>query len=60
MPPGVPYQQGHDEHQRSYYGGVQAHEKKGPGMGTVVAAGIGGAAVGALAASALDDSDDGE
>lgn len=28
-------------------------------MGKVVAAGVGGAAVGALAANALDDSDDG-
>jgi hypothetical protein len=56
----MPYQQGHDEHQRAYYGGVQSQEKKGSGMGKVVAAGIGGAAVGALAANALDDSDDGE
>ncbi|ETI29584.1 hypothetical protein G647_02037 [Cladophialophora carrionii CBS 160.54] len=58
MPPGVPYQQGHDENQRAYYGDVRAQEKKGHGMGTVLAAGVGGAVVGALAANALDDSDD--
>ncbi|KAJ9611092.1 hypothetical protein H2200_004275 [Cladophialophora chaetospira] len=58
MPPGMPYQQGHDQHQQAYYGDVRAQEKKGSGMGTAVAAGLGGAAVGALAANALDDSDD--
>ena len=60
MQPGIPYQQGHDEHQRAYYGGAQAQEKNGSGMRKVVAAGVGGAAVGALAANAMDNSDDGE
>jgi hypothetical protein len=62
MPPGMPYQQGHDANQRGYYTDIQSQQNKGqgPGMGTVVAAGIGGAAVGALAANALDDSDDGK
>jgi len=59
MPSGVPYQQGHDEHQRAYYGGAQSQEKKDSGMRKVGAAGISGAAVGALTANALYDSDDG-
>jgi len=57
---------GHGEQTRDYYAapGEVAKEKKdtkGPGIGGMVAAGVGSAALGALAANALSDSsDDGE
>lgn len=60
---------GHDEHARDFYGANPGQEKgkdkekdkkdKGSNTGKLVAAGVGGAALGALAASALSDSDDG-
>lgn len=56
--PGVPPVGGHDDHSRAYYG-TNHQEKKGSGTGKLIAAGVGGAALGALAVGALDDSDDG-
>ncbi|KAK5449516.1 hypothetical protein LTS15_008591 [Exophiala xenobiotica] len=58
--PAVPYMQGHGEHSREYYTPGSAGQKKGPGMAGMVAAGLGGAALGAIAGHALGDSDSDE
>jgi hypothetical protein len=50
---------GHNDHSKNYMAGEQKKDKKG-GMGGMLAAGIGGAGLGALAGHALsDNSDDG-
>lgn len=48
---------GHNENSKGYYTGSVQPEKKGSGMGGVIAGGLGGAAVGALVGHALNDSD---
>ncbi|KAJ9625374.1 hypothetical protein H2204_010467 [Knufia peltigerae] len=55
--PSVPYMPGHNENSKGYYTGSVQPEKKGSGMGGVIAGGLGGAAVGALVGHALNDSD---
>ncbi|KIX06797.1 uncharacterized protein Z518_04773 [Rhinocladiella mackenziei CBS 650.93] len=57
--PAAPPMGGHGEHTRVYYGapGHGHEENQGSGIGNMVVAGVGGAALGVLAANVLSDGD---